>query len=154
MRVIVCGGREFQDFDLMFYTLDKMHEVDPFRMVTEGASDWNGKDAPAGADFGAYVWAMSRKVPCLRVPADWGPHGKKAGPLRNQKMLEMVKPDRVIGFPGVIGTDSMMELAEKMGVKRTFVTALHPSDMPEGYASMKGRLRRYPNGPITEWRIE
>lgn len=154
MKALVCGGREFQDFDLIFYTLDKLHATDEFRMLVEGASDWNGEDAPAGADFGAYVWAMSRKVPCLRVPADWKVHGKKAGPLRNQKMLTMVKPDRVIGFPGGIGTDGMLELAHTMGIKRTIVTELRPIDMPDGYAGMKGRVRRHLVGPITQWRIE
>jgi hypothetical protein len=51
-------------------------------------------------------------VSCRGVPrepyevpqGEWDELGKKAGPLRNQRMLDEGKPDLVVAFPGGGGT--------------------------------------------------
>ena len=48
--------------------------------------------------------------------ADWATHGKKAGPLRNQRMIDEGHPDLVIAFPGGKGTDDMTRRALAAGV--------------------------------------
>ena len=53
----------------------------------------------------------------LLVPAEWALHGKKAGYLRNEKMLRMGKPDLVVAFPGGVGTAMMVDLAKKKGLR-------------------------------------
>jgi hypothetical protein len=40
--------------------------------------------------------------------AEWERLGRKAGPIRNQRMLEEGKPDLVVAFPGGTGTAGMM----------------------------------------------
>jgi len=59
--------------------------------------------------------------------ADWKTHGKKAGPIRNQLMLDVGTPDLVLAYPSTRfaskGTMDMVERARKAGV-RTVVTWL------------------------------
>ena len=52
-----------------------------------------------GADTMAAEWATARSIPCLIYMADWSGLGPKAGPIRNQRMLDEGKPDLVIAFP-------------------------------------------------------
>lgn len=59
------------------------------------------------------------KFPVERYPADWNKHGKAAGPIRNQQMLDEGKPDLVIAFlaQNSRGTKDMVSRAEKAGVE-------------------------------------
>lgn len=43
--------------------------------------------------------------------ADWDGLGRKAGPIRNQRMLDEGKPDLVVAFPGDKGTADMVRRA-------------------------------------------
>jgi hypothetical protein len=56
------------------------------------------------------------KVREAAFPADWKRHGKSAGPLRNQEMLDAA-PDLVIAFPGGRGTADMVRRAKSVNVK-------------------------------------
>lgn len=110
MRLLVCGGRDFSDHDAMNKTLDEWHfdGLDPVEVLIHGA-------AP-GADRLAYGWANARGVPALAYPADWTRHGRAAGPIRNQQMLEEGRPDLVIAFPGGRGTADMVRRAKDAGI--------------------------------------
>lgn len=105
--IIVCGGRDYLDMRALYKALDAMAAKSEIAMIIHGGAE--GADALAGA------WAFQRCVPCLSVPADWGQHGKAAGPMRNQKMIEMVV-DGVVAFPGGAGTADMVARAKKAGV--------------------------------------
>lgn len=105
MRVIVCGGRGFDDYDLMARTLDSLGVTE----VAEGGA--------SGADDMAEAWACQRNKPCRTYPAQWAKHGKSAGPLRNQHMLDDFTPDAVIAFPGGRGTADMVRRAKSAGVR-------------------------------------
>ena len=64
-------------------------------------------------------WALCRGVsrePYEIPPGEWDEIGKKAGPLRNQRMLDEGKPDLVVAFPGSGGTKDMVRRAVKAGV--------------------------------------
>lgn len=104
MRVIVCGGREYKDRERLYDVLDGHGIVE----VAQGG-------AP-GADTLAFDWAWSRGVPVKAFPADWKAHGRAAGPIRNQRMLDEFKPDAVIAFPGGRGTADMVRRARAAGV--------------------------------------
>lgn len=45
--------------------------------------------------------------------AEWDRLGRKAGPIRNQRMLDEGKPALVIAFPGGTGTAGMVAIARK-----------------------------------------
>lgn len=102
--VLVSGGRDFDDRDRVFEALD---EVAPSRIVTG--------DAP-GADFWAVTYAMVHRLPCRVFEADWDWHGRAAGPIRNQQMLDEGNPDLVVAFPGGRGTADMVRRARKAGI--------------------------------------
>lgn len=107
MRVIVCGGREYNDAAALS------------RVLTEHGVTWLAEGGSNGADWLARHWALSQspRVPVTTYPADWEQHGKAAGPIRNQFMLEHAKPDAVIAFPGGKGTADMVRRAKAAGVR-------------------------------------
>ena len=105
MKVLVCGGRDYQDYRTVFQTLSCLEGV---TLIIHGGA--------LGADTWGERWAYDYEVPCLRFPARWKAHGKAAGPIRNQQMLDDGKPDLVVAFPGGAGTADMIRRAEKAGV--------------------------------------
>lgn len=109
MRVLICGGRNFDDSALFSETMTELHAEHKFEMVIHGG-------AP-GADRMADLWARMYGVERMTFPADWNRHGRAAGPIRNQQMLDEGKPDLVIAFPGGRGTRDMMKRAFSAGVK-------------------------------------
>jgi len=106
MRVIVCGGRDFTDYEWMCRVLDLLKPD----VVIEG-------EAP-GADLLSRRWAESRGADVIAIPANWVRYGRAAGPIRNGAMLTY-KPDHVHAFPGGSGTANMIEQAERAGVPVT-----------------------------------
>lgn len=59
-------------------------------------------------------WACS---PCDRIFADWKTHGRAAGPIRNQRMIDEWKPTLVIAFAGGRGTADMIRRAKAAGIE-------------------------------------
>lgn len=108
MRVLVCGGRDYCDQARVNAVLNSLLEQYPDLEIIEGGA--------TGADTLARGWAWVKNVPCLTVPADWKKYGKRAGYIRNAKMLNEGEPDLVIAFPGGPGTGMMVNLADKANV--------------------------------------
>jgi hypothetical protein len=50
------------------------------------------------------------------------PIGIAAGPVRNSVMLEDFKPDRLLCYPGNVGTTDCARKARKLGIERDFCT--------------------------------
>ena len=108
MRLLVCGGRDFSDTAAAYKTLDDMHRAFGIGTVIEG--DARGADRIAGD------WARKNGVTNLKFPANWSAHGRAAGAIRNQQMLDEGKPTHVLAFPGGRGTADMVDRARKAGV--------------------------------------
>lgn len=104
MRVLVCGGRNYQDWQTVCAVLSRL----PVSVLIEGGA--------TGADLLAYQWASQNKVPVEKFEAEWEKHGRAAGPIRNAKMLREGKPDLVVAFPGGRGTADMIRRARAAGV--------------------------------------
>jgi len=115
-RVLVCGGRDYDDRDQLFRVLDAAHQANPIICLIHGAA--------RGADTLAEQWAIFRDVLIESYPAQWR-DGKKAGPIRNQKMIDDGRPHIVIAFPGGIGTADMVHRAEEAGVPVVRVKRTH-----------------------------
>ena len=105
---IVCGGRDFADRDALFATLDRLRANYGIAAVAHGGAP--GADALAGQ------WASSRGLVCEEFRADWKREGRKAGPLRNQRMLDDAGARFVIAFPGGRGTADMVARARRKGL--------------------------------------
>lgn len=115
MRVLICGGTDFEDYDLM-------QEV-CFQYLYPGDTLIHG-DAP-GADTMAAKCAATQyggiwNIDILPFPADWKKYGRAAGPIRNKQMLDEGKPDFVVALPGNKGTADMVKQAKKAGLKVFF----------------------------------
>lgn len=108
-RVLVCGGRYFEDSRLIYSTLDALHVQHNFSVVIHG-------DA-RGADRVAERWADSLGIRVSVYPALWERWGTRAGPIRNQLMLDQGRPDLVVAFPGGKGTAHMVRIAKEAGVE-------------------------------------
>jgi len=113
MRVLVCGGRNYgktkEERDQFAAGMaDAIGDKDVKAVIQGGAS---------GADSLAVKWALARGLPVVSVFAKWHIHGKAAGPIRNQQMLDEQAPDLVIAFPGGAGTADMVRRAKSAGVE-------------------------------------
>jgi hypothetical protein len=131
VRILVCGGRMYgriaddcppdrlnaereragRERMLLYRTL---RDSGPTLLLHGGAS---------GADHFASNWADFEGVKSQVFPADWAEHGRAAGPIRNQRMLDEGKPDLVIAFPGGRGTADMVRRAKAAGIKVREVAA-------------------------------
>jgi hypothetical protein len=106
--VLVCGGRDFDNERYLFRVLDGLHKARPIERIIQGGA--------RGADQLARVWAISRNVLFDTYDADWATHGRKAGPIRNQLMLDEGQPGLVVAFDGGRGTADMLRRAKAAGV--------------------------------------
>lgn len=111
MRVLVCGGRDYDDYFNIIRVLDGINKRHPITALGHG-------DAP-GTDRLAGRWARFRKKEWAikEYPADWDKHGKAAGIIRNREMNHKFKPWLVVAFPGGNGTRDMVNVARKANVK-------------------------------------
>ena len=107
---LICGGREFTDYELMYNTLKKLCDErgEPDHVITGGAR---------GADTLGWKWAQAKHIKFSIEFADWTQYGNRAGPIRNMAMLTKYKPDLVIAFPGGKGTAHMKWISKEAGVE-------------------------------------
>ena len=109
MKVIIAGGRDFKDYDLLCrkadYYLSRQDEIE----IVSGCAK--------GADKLGERYADERGYLIKRFPADWGTFGKRAGYLRNEDMA--IYADALIAFwnERSKGTKHMIDIAEQQGLK-------------------------------------
>ena len=115
VRILVTGGRDFDDENFLFTTLDQLHHEEHITQLIHGAA--------RGADSLASDWANLRGIKSLPCPANWKLFGRAAGTLRNKQMLEDFKPDLVLAFPGGSGTRHMIGIAQKAGIRVVLAAA-------------------------------
>jgi hypothetical protein len=105
MRVIVCGGRKYNDDVKMRQVLDEY----PIEVLINGQAN--------GADLLSSAWAQRTGTTYAEVPALWTAFAKSAGPMRNRDMAtKFGEIDLVIAFPGGAGTAAMIRIAESLGI--------------------------------------
>lgn len=133
MRVLVCGGRDFTDKDLIYKTLydfcDKhglWYEPDEYGNTFPTIHIISGE--ARGVDRIATAFAVVNWTGYSGFPADWNKYGKAAGYIRNKQMLEEGKPDVVIAFPGGKGTEMMKKMAREAGVEVIEIDAVSRSN--------------------------
>lgn len=111
MKLLVTGGRNFNDEEFVFKELDKLHKIYNFSLLIHG-------DA-TGADTLSKNWALKNNVPVKAFPVtkqDWQQYGKAAGVIRNSVMLKE-NPDLLVAFPGGKGTADMVKKAQKINLE-------------------------------------
>lgn len=103
MKVLVCGGRAYKDYNNVKKVLNQY----PITTIVHGNA--------AGADTLADRYAKEQDIVLDVYSANWNLYGKNAGPIRNIQMLAGSNPDLVIAFPGGNGTNHMVSLAISKG---------------------------------------
>lgn len=146
-RVLVCGSRTWatQGMDIDPYDYSRGPQYDhgsddaqltiavlrglyerhkqraengePF-VIIEGGAPGADSIAWAFADWNQMMWA---DIEHIHIEPDWKKYGKRAGYIRNQRMLDEGKPNLVIAFSHDLenskGTKMMVDIARKAGVK-------------------------------------
>lgn len=121
LRIIVAGGRDFDDFPLLMNkcieiiaTVSKEdNTIDKIRIVSGGAR---------GADKLGEKYAQIAHYDVSRFPAAWDIYGKSAGYRRNAEMAKFASEDGNIGILIAFwdsksrGTKHMIELAKRYGL--------------------------------------
>ncbi len=108
-KVVVAGGMDFNDHNLIFEALDKVLSKHPDMVLVHGG-------APKGTDLIAAKWATTRKIDQVVFKPDWNKYGKsRAGFMRNDQMLELL-PIGVMAFPGTGITENLVDKARSMGI--------------------------------------
>lgn len=107
MIILVTGSRDFNDGSLMENALLNIAHGDV--VVLHGGA--KGADSLAGKIAQFHEWEVRE------FPAQWDVHGKAAGPIRNQKMVDE-KPDVALAFPvgKSTGTRDCMARVRKAGI--------------------------------------
>jgi len=117
MRVLVCGGRDFNDALTLGSWLGGIHKNQgPITLLIDGGA--------RGADFMAREFAKWMEIPVQTFEADWNRHGRAAGPIRNKQMLDEGRPDLVVAFEGGRGTANMVEQAKVAGIRVLMATKI------------------------------
>ena len=114
ITVLICGGRDFTDEQFLE---DKLLEY--FDENLKGCYIRIIHGNAKGADKLAGKFADKYDLFVISYPAKWNLYGLRAGPIRNQQMLDEGEPDVVLAFPTPKskGTWDMVNRAKKAGVK-------------------------------------
>lgn len=121
MKILVCGSREFSDYDYFSQRLDEYlssADLSKIEIVSGGAR---------GADSFAERYAQDRNLKFTKFPADWQQYGRAAGYVRNGEMAKYCSGpmNTTIAFwdGKSLGTKHMMRsaLRERMTVVKILV---------------------------------
>jgi hypothetical protein len=109
MRLIVAGGRWFNDYDLMVRKLDIiLSEVEePIEIVSGKAN---------GADTLGERYARQNGYPIKDFYAQWGRYNKRAGHIRNGEMARYGTHCVVFWDGESTGSKDMIDQAEEYGL--------------------------------------
>lgn len=100
LRVIICGSRDWTNKARIGRYLDTLmddegYTADSITVIHGGCK---------GADHHAGMEAKGRGISVVEYPANWLKHGLRAGPIRNQQMIDDGRPDRVVAFHADLNT--------------------------------------------------
>ncbi|HHV30694.1 MAG TPA: DUF2493 domain-containing protein [Clostridium sp.] len=111
MKVLICGSRNYNDYDKIYNYLKNKSKYDDIIVVEGGAP---------GADLLSKKAAISLNIEYREYKADWKKYGRAAGPKRNQQMLDCESPDLVVAFHPNIdeskGTKDMINRSKKANI--------------------------------------
>jgi len=111
ITILVCGGRAFDDYELVERTLVHLSARYTIKLIVHGAA----RGADTYADKAARCLGIQTK-PYPIQPEQWRKGGPKEGPIRNRRMLDENEIDVVVAFPGGDGTANMVEQSELRGI--------------------------------------
>lgn len=131
-RIIICGGRHFNDYDALESLVDSVLAendlTDKEVEIVSGHCE--------GADILGEQYAKNHGIICKVFPAEWTKYGRAAGPIRNSQMIEYASESHipiVIAFvsPHTKGTMDTIKKATKRGfaINRQDYDSTHASGL-------------------------
>lgn len=118
-RILVCGDRNWTNFQKILDELSKENQREPVEAVIHGAAQ--------GADTLGGNAAERLGIPVLSFPADWRKHGRSAGPIRNRHQFNEGKPTLGLAFHDFLenskGTKDMVSVMRAGGVPVRVITS-------------------------------
>jgi len=106
MKILICGDRNYKDWEKV---QNYINTLDLETTIIHGGAK--------GADSLAGNIATAQGFDVLKFPAEWDTHGRSAGIIRNQQMLDEGQPDLVVYFHDDIenskGTKDMITRAKE-----------------------------------------
>lgn len=108
MRLLVCGGRHFDDSMLVERELSRVHARTPVSVLIHGGLPGLGVSAEA--------WARRNGVRLIRYPANFSA-GKQGDFERDDFMLADCRPDALLALPGGRRTREMCDRARRSGLR-------------------------------------
>jgi hypothetical protein len=109
LKVIVAGGRDFQDFDLLSKKLDILFSKRADVVIISGMAK--------GADSLAVKYAEENKLRVSEFPAQWQKHGNASGFRRNIEMARFADACICFWDGKSVGTKHMIDTAKRMNLK-------------------------------------
>ena len=109
LKVIVAGGRDFQDFDLLTKKLDILFSKRADVVIISGMAK--------GADSLAVKYAEENKLRVSEFPAKWAKHGNASGFRRNIEMARFADACVCFWNGKSVGTKHMIDTAKRMNLK-------------------------------------
>lgn len=91
MRLLCCGSRTWADKNRIDVELQRLNDHTSELLIIHGA-------CPTGADNLVDQLATTYEWQIKKYEAEWDRRGKRAGPVRNQKMITFGKPDQGLAF--------------------------------------------------------
>jgi len=109
MKVIIAGGRDFNNYDLLCQKVDKILSRQSEIEIVSGTAK--------GVDKFGERYATERGYSIKRFPANWGRYGKQGGMIRNEDMAEY--SDALILFWNgkSKGSQYMLKIGNEIGLK-------------------------------------
>lgn len=110
MKVIIAGGREFNDSRIF---VDALQTCPFFEEITEVVSGGARGVDRYGEDFSRVYLQKEPKI----FKADWDQYDNSAGPIRNREMANYADALLAIWDGKSKGTKDMIEVARKQGLQ-------------------------------------
>jgi hypothetical protein len=118
MKVLVCGGRKFNDEALVNRVLGNIHSTENITLLIHGratgadqlAGKWAKRNGVEVEEHAAKWSDLSHPDAVIRTRKDGTQYDALAGLRRNSAMLERC-PKLVVAFPGGSGTADMVHKA-------------------------------------------
>ena len=104
MRVIIAGGRDFNNYPLLFEKCNNILISQTNIEIVSGCAK--------GADVLGEKYAKEHNYPIKQFPANWDKFGKSAGYKRNEEMANYANALIAFWDKRSIGTKHMIDLAK------------------------------------------
>lgn len=130
MRVVIFGSRNWTDKALIREVLvRKAYPAGTVIVHGDNGYNANGKmlfnrpdeDAVRGADKLAGAVASSLGYKVERYPADWRGLGRKAGPVRNEQMAELMPAEALCFHRDLRGSRGSMDMFSRLAMREIVV---------------------------------